>query len=156
MNPVKIKYTAFAYNRLGIEEAYWQPQLGFKANEIILQKLYHYYQAIYLLQPTKFYWAGLARLTGGQVLYGMRKLTKICKDPSVFTQEIMWAAKNIFDSLAWQHELFLVNPTLLLQTCIEIDMEENHSFKYYHCWQLLMSNDEANVAEGNLMLLQNE
>ena len=156
MNVVKLTYTTLAYQRLGIAETEWQPQLGFKANEIILEKLYHYYQAIYLLKPTKFYWAGLARLTGGQVLYGMRNLTKICKDPSVFTQEIMWAAKNIFNSLAWQHELFLVDSNLLLQTCIEIDIEENHTFKYYDCWKLALSNDDADVAKANQMLLQNE
>ena len=46
MNFVKLQYTAIAYQRLGIDEAQWQPQLGFKANEQILEKLYHYYQAI--------------------------------------------------------------------------------------------------------------
>jgi hypothetical protein len=156
MNDTQHAYTAIAYQRLGISEADWKPELGFKASEAILDKLYHYYQAVYLLQPDKFYWAGLARLTGGQVLYGMRNLTKIAKDPSVITQEIMATAKDIFDSIAWQHELFLADKDLLLLTCMTIDAVQQHTYSYYECWKLIFSDDDALVAKGNEMLLHNE
>ncbi len=156
MNLTKLNYTDIAYKRLGIKETDWQPQLGFKQSKVILEKLYNYYQAIYLLQPTKFYWAGLARLTGGQVLYGMSNLVKIAKDPCALTQHMMMAAKDIFDSIAWQHELFMVDADLLLATCKEIDEAENHTYKYFQCWQNILSKDKSLVAKGNEMLLHNE
>lgn len=155
MDNVKQLYTSIAYQRLQVNEMEWRPELGFRACEAILEKLYHYYQAIYLLQPG-FYWAGLARLTGGQVLYGMRNLVKIARDPCVITQEIMATAKDIFDSLAWQHELFLQDPQLLLQTCLQLDQQAKHTYPYHDCWQLVLTNDAAAVAKGNEMLLHNE
>ena len=156
MNEIQKLYTGIAYQRLGVSETDWKPELGFKASEAILQKLYHYYQAIYLLQPGKFFWAGLARLTGGQVLYGMRNLTRIAQDPSVITQEIMATAKDIFDSIAWQHELFLADPDLLLSACKQIDKDHNHSYSYYECWKLILDKDHELIAKGNEMLLHNE
>jgi hypothetical protein len=156
MTEIKDKFTVIAYQRMGVREADWKPELGFKGSAAILQKLYYYYQAIYLLQPDKFFWAGLARLTGGQVLYGMQNLTRIVKDPSVITQEIMGTAKDIFDSIAWQHELFLADKELLLQTCLAIDTIENHTYSYYECWKLVLTDDPVMIAKGNEMLLHNE
>lgn len=164
MNPTQQAYTNLAYQRMGVVEASWQPELGFRACEAILEKLYLYYQAIYLLAP-RFYWAGLARLTGGQVLYGMRNLVKIARDPSVFTQEIMIAAKDIFDNLAWQHELFLATQTskfklqtvdLFIHSISTLDLQTSHTHPYKNCWHLILSGEPVNIALGNQMLLHNE
>ncbi len=156
MISVQEQYKKYAYERAGITEAEWMPELGFKANEKTLHLLYKYYQAIYFLQPQKFYWAGLARLTGGQVLYGMNNVIKIAKDPCVLTQQVMSTAKDIFDSIAWQHELFLADKNLLLQTCMQADEMTEHTHSYTSCWQSIMKDDAAAVAQGNQMLLHNE
>ena len=145
-----------AYQRAGILQEQWQPTLGFRANEAILDRLYRYYQSIYFERPHKFLWAGLARLTGGQVLFGMRNAVKIADDPSVLTQEIMGVAKDIFESLAWQHELFLSDPALLLSVCTPVESSDLHRHPYADCWQNIMANEPKKINLGNKMLLENE
>ena len=95
-NDTRQIYLQQAYQRAGISAMQWQPSLGFRANEEILHQVYRYYQAVYQEKPDKFLWAGLARLTGGQVLFGMQNAVKIARDPCVLTQEIVAVAKDIF------------------------------------------------------------
>ncbi len=153
---VRLHYQDRAYARLGVQPADWQPQLGFRANEHILQPLYQYYQQIYQQDPGRLLWAGLARLTGGQVLFGMRNLVKIAKDPCVLSQEIVAVAKDIFESLAWQHELFLEDRELLLSVCDNLYPAQAEQHAYAECWRLIGADDSASIAQGNRMLLQNE
>ncbi len=150
------KYIEQAYLSAGIEEAAWQPELGFRQNRSLLDKLYYYYQELYFKSPQQFLWAGLARLTGGQVLFGMGNLTRIAKDPCVLTQQIMAVAKDIFESLAWQHELFLEDKTALTAICNQLDEIAPAANSYSTCWKLIEKNDAVNTAMGNKMLLQNE
>jgi|GEM_PF-2963969 len=147
---------SIAYERLGITQQIWNPHAGFKVNRPVLDRLYYYYQQLYLQRPEVFYWCGLARLTGGQVLYGLDHLIKIVKDPCMLTVQIVATAKSIFENLAWQHELFLENPASLLTACKEMDMHQSHTHAYADCWQNAMSKDAVLIAEGNRMLLQNE
>ncbi len=156
MTNTQEQYRSIAYKRAGIKASDWQPRLGFKACKEILYLLYAYYQQIYFLQPGKFLWAGLARLTGGQVLYGMNNLLKIANDPCMLTQEIMTAAKDIFESLGWQHELFLADEDLLLETCALTDANAGSQYPYAQCWKKIISGNANIVNEGNLMLLHNE
>jgi hypothetical protein len=153
---IRKKYTHRAYFRLGIRAENWLPELGFKANLPILEALYYAYQSYYFDCPNRFLWAGLARLTGGQVLFGMGNLTKICKDPCVLSQEIVAIAKDIYDNLAWQHELFLEDPDLLIAVCEELDLREFATHKYADCWRLIRENNRESIALGNQMLLENE
>jgi hypothetical protein len=148
-------FKRLAYKNAGIEVENWQPQLGFKANVTILDKLYYYYQSLYFQCPERFLWVGLARLTGGQVLYGMNNLVKITKDPCVLTQEIMWVAKDIFDNLAWQHEMYLADKNLLFEVCKMLDKTHNHTHSYYHCWQL-MEKGTLSIFDSNKRILENE
>jgi hypothetical protein len=156
LETTKKEYTHRAYLRLGIPAEAWQPQKGFKANQHIMEAVYYAYQSLYFDNPNRFLWAGLARLTGGQVLFGMNNLTKFIKDPCVLTQEIVAIAKDIFDNLAWQHELFLDDMPLLLEVCKELDKAENAPHNYADCWQLIQQNNAEAIAKGNKMLLENE
>lgn len=149
-------YLNLAYERAGIQAQQWQPTLGFQSNALILNRVYQYYQAVYLEKPDKFLWAGLARLTGGQVLFGMNNAVKIARDPCVLTQEIVAVAKDIFESLAWQHELFLQNPEQLIFVCNNLKNSDLQRHNYGDCWQLLLSNTYEHVCLGNNMLLENE
>ncbi len=153
---MKETYQQKAYLRLGIKQTDWMPILGFTQNLTFLHKLYYYYQQVYLLQPNLFLWMGLARLTGGQVLWGMSNLIKISKDPSVLTQRIVLAAKDIFENLAWQHEYFLDKPAEFLAYIKELDKINTHKNAYYKAWQLIFTNKKENIAKGNEMLLENE
>ncbi|ADO74845.1 uncharacterized protein STAUR_7089 [Stigmatella aurantiaca DW4/3-1] len=51
-------------------KAAWIPENGFEANQQIIAKLYDYYGALYLRNPGKFQWAGLARVAGGPFYQG--------------------------------------------------------------------------------------
>jgi hypothetical protein len=153
---IRQKYTRKAYFRLGIRAENWRTELGFKANLPILEALYYAYQSYYFDSPNRFLWAGLARLTGGQVLFGMGNLTKIIKDPCVLSQEIVAIAKDIYDNLAWQHELFLDDPNLLISVCEQLDKMEPATHKFADCWRLIGKNDVNSIALGNRMLLENE
>jgi hypothetical protein len=153
---IRKTYTQKAYARLGIKAENWLPELGFKANLPILEQLYYAYQSYYFDSPKRFLWAGLARLTGGQVLFGMGNLTKIIKDPCVLSQEIVAIAKDIYENLAWQHELFLDDPDLLISVCEELDLTESATHKFADCWRLIQQNNAESIALGNKMLLENE
>jgi hypothetical protein len=147
------QYLNIAYQRAKFNPQDWKPELGFTANETILLKLYEYYQAIYQQQPNKFLWAGLARLTGGQVLWGMKNLCRVAKDPCVITQQMMHIAQEVFDELAWQHEYFLDNAEEFIQY-----LKVNHfDERLQEIWmQLLETNDENTIAEINMKLLHYE
>ena len=155
LNPSR-KNTHCAYKRLGFDAADWQSHLGFKANRTIMEAVYYAYQSLYFDNPKRFLWAGLARLTGGQVLFGMNNLTKFIKDPCVLTQEIVAVAKDIYDNLAWQHELFLDDKQLLLAVCKQLDKTDASPNKYADCWRLILQTDTHAIAKGNKMLLENE
>ena len=155
-NEIREYYLNLAYERAGIQAITWQPALGFRSNAEILNQVYRYYQALYLEKPDQFLWAGLARLTGGQVLFGMNNAVKIARDPCVLTQEIVAVAKDIFESLAWQHELFLQHPAQLISVCNSMKNKDLHIHAYADCWQLILTNTYENVCLGNKMLLENE
>ncbi len=155
-NTTRNHYLHVAYQRANIEAESWQPALGFRANEQILHRVYRYYQAVYFEKPEQFLWAGLARLTGGQVLFGMSNAVKIARDPCVLTQEIVAVAKDIFESLAWQHELFLHDPKQLLAVCKTLESKILHSHPYAECWEKLLSEKTEDIRFGNQMLLENE
>ncbi|MDX1913680.1 MAG: hypothetical protein SFV22_19450 [Saprospiraceae bacterium] len=153
-HPIQTTFLQKAYRNAGIDPGNWHPERGFRANESTLERLYLYYQALYFKQPGAFWWAGLARLTGGQVLFGMRNAVRIMRDPCVMTQQIVAVAKDIFENLAWQHELFLHDPELLFQVCETIHTRHEHP--YADCWRLLYSGDAERIGRGNRMLLENE
>ncbi len=152
---IKKKYTNQAYTKAGIIESKWQPELGYVANKAIMYQVYNYYQTLYFKNPTKFYWLGLARLTGGQVLWGMNRLCKIAKDPCAITQHIVAIAKDIFETLAWQHELFLENPELLIALLKSQTL--NNKNNYSNIWEhLSVAESATHVSLYNLQILENE
>ncbi len=149
-------FMEMAYKKSGISEAEWQAHKGFAANRFILDKLYYYYQNLYFRCPEKFLWAGLARLTGGQVLYGMDNLVTIAKDPCALTQHIVGVAKAIFDHMAWQHECYLHDKELLTTLCKQNNNSENTAYPFAQCWKIISEDEEGKASLGNKMLLRNE
>ncbi|MBX9785023.1 MAG: hypothetical protein K2X48_17180 [Chitinophagaceae bacterium] len=156
MNNLVKLYQQKAYERFGIKEEDWQPQLGYKANAEILNQLYYYYRQVYEQRSDKFLWMGLARLTGGQVMYGMRNIIKIAKDPCVLTVEIMQMAKDIFDDIAWQHELFLNNPEQLIEVCKWLDATKPAQHSFEKIWKMILLDNPQSISTANQMLLENE
>ncbi len=149
-------YRQKAEARLGMPLCDWKSELGFRANTHPMHQVYYAYQAFYQARPHQLLWAGLARLTGGQVLYGMKNLVRIAHDPCVMTQEIVAIAKDIYEHLGWQHELFLDDPAALIRICKALDAECSHRHAYADCWSLIAYGTPAEIALGNRMLLENE
>jgi hypothetical protein len=156
LEKTRAKNTLIAYKKAGIEEKNWQPALGYKANRQVLDRLYYYYQELYFRSPDRFLWCGLARLTGGQVLFGMDNLIKICKDPCAITCHISAIAKDIFEAMAWQHELYLSDHCYLLQICNLLDKKKPATHRYESCWNHILQGQKNEISRGNKMLLENE
>lgn len=149
-------FTTLGYKNAGIMPSEWQAHKGFAANRTILDKMYYYYQSLYFRCPHKFLWAGLARLTGGQVLYGMDNLIKIAKDPCALTENIVGVAKTIFENMAWQHECYLQDKLLLYKICEHTKNSHPTTHPFARCWQMIEKSEIDSIALGNKMLLENE
>jgi hypothetical protein len=150
-----ITYQQKAYDRLGVSSQNFKPELGYLANQHNMNLMYLYYQQMALLEP-KFLWMALARLTGGQVLWGMNRLVKIAKDPCILTIHIVQIAKDIFEKMAWQHELYITDYELLIITLAENEKVEQSSFSYKKIWETIKNGNAIEIAEANKELLFNE
>ena len=114
------------------DEANWNPQLGFAANEARILKLYDYYRDTYLARPA----------IGSE---------------NFFTQTMVRVGKEIFHDLAWQHEAFLDDESNAVKLAAYHDMAKSaKKASYYEAWRHILSRDEERVAIGNKMLLWNE
>jgi hypothetical protein len=150
------EYTQIAYTYAGIKPTEWQPESGYKFNRAVLDKLYYYYRDLYFKNQSQFLWAGLARMTGGQVMYGMDNITRIAKDPCVLTVQIVAVAKAIFENMSWQHELYMEDRSELLSVCAILDNIRAARYSYTRAWEHIIYGDELDIAKGNKMLLENE
>jgi hypothetical protein len=148
-------YTAVAYKHANINPQTFNPLNGYTINYDTMHLFYIYYQNMFLQQP-KFLWMGLARLTGGQVLWGMNNFVKIAKDPCAMTINIVQIAKEIFEKMAWQHELYLADYDLLINTVTTWEADEKPSFSYAAIWQAIKNGNALDVAVANKELLFNE
>jgi hypothetical protein len=149
------QYKQKAYTRLGVLPQDMNPQLGFLANEQTLHKMYLYYQQLFLAEPS-FLWIGLARMTGGQVMWGMQRFVRIAKDPCAMSEHIVQIAKDIFEKMAWQHELFLDDADLLIRINTELEKTEKPSYSFAQIWYSIKHGTAQEIAEANLHLLYNE
>ena len=68
-------YTAVAMAKAGIDPALWDPTKGFAANEETVHAVYDYYASLYLSDPDKFWWAGMASMIGPSFVAGMADLS---------------------------------------------------------------------------------
>jgi hypothetical protein len=142
------------------DEASWDPEAGFKANEARILKLYDYYRDTYLARPDLFLWAGLGRMAGGAVIGGFRLLMT----PGLFglstetflTRTLVRIGKAIFHDLAWQHEAILDNPVEALALIAQHDLVSSARTSYALAWTHILSGNEVNIDNGNRMLLENE
>ncbi len=145
-----------SYLRYGINRVEWMPEAGFSANSETMYNIYLVYQKVYSKAPEKFMWMGLARMTGGQVLYGMQNLVRIAKDPCAVTQHIVGIAKDIFERMLWQHDLYLENKPLLFELCDQLNANFPAPHAYKKCWENIDSGKPDLISLGNKMLLENE
>lgn len=137
------------------DEANWNPQLGFKANEARILKLYDYYRDTYLARPDIFLWAGLGRMAGGAVVGGLR-LFVATGGENFFSQTMVRIGKEIFHDLAWQHEAILDDEANALKLAAERDAASRARCLYREAWEHILSGDPGRIATGNKMLLENE
>jgi hypothetical protein len=137
------------------DEANWNPQSGYAANEPRILKLYDYYRDTFLALPDLFLWAGLGRLAGGAVVGGLRLATSMGPE-TFFTQTMVRIGKEIFHDLAWQHEAFLDDEGNMLQLAAARDAAAPARRSYREAWTHILSRDVARVPTGNKMLLENE
>lgn len=136
------------------DEANWDPQLGFAANQARILKLYDYYRDTYLARPDIFLWAGLGRMAGGAVVGGLRLF--VVAGETFFSQTMVRVGKEIFHDLAWQHEAILDDQTIALQLASNHDAASPARRSYRQAWDHMLSGDQARIATGNKMLLENE
>ena len=68
-------YTAVAMAKAGIDPATWDPTQGFAANQANVYAVYDYYSSLYLSDPEKFWWAGMASMIGPSFVAGMTDLS---------------------------------------------------------------------------------
>jgi hypothetical protein len=129
------------------DEASWDPEAGFKANEARILKLYDYYRDTYLARPDLFLWAGLGRMAGGAVIGGFRLLMT----PGLFglstetflTRTLVRIGKAIFHDLAWQHEAILDNPVEALALIAQHDLVSSARTSYALAWTHILSGNEV-------------
>jgi hypothetical protein len=121
---------------------------------LLVRILYDYYQSTYRSKSDRLLWAGLGRLAGGAVLGGL--LTPGLPDPSFLSATMVLIGKAIFLDLAWQHEMFLVDPQRTIDMAREHDVKFPAKAKYEIAWRKIASDTPAEVADGNRMLLENE
>ena len=137
------------------DEANWNPQSGYAANEPRILKLYDYYRDTFLLQPDQFLWAGLGRLAGGAVVGGLRLAVSMGPE-TFFTQTMVRIGKEIFHDLAWQHEAALDDEPNALVLAAARDAAGPARRSYREAWTHIFTRDPGRIATGNKMLLENE
>ena len=137
------------------DPASWDPQLGFAANQSRILKLYDYYRDTYLARPDLFLWAGLGRMAGSAVVGGLRTYVSTASE-NFFTRTMVRIGKKIFEDLAWQHEAILDDDLNALTLAAQHDADFPAQRSYRDAWTHILSGDDARVATGNRMLLENE
>ncbi len=110
----------------GIKAQHWKPDLGFRIKCIGVEQGVSILQRIVILRNRKFLWACIAKVdwwTGAVRNEKYRKNSPwtLC----LLTWEIVAVAKDIFESLAWQHELFLHDPDQLLSVCNNLERNKD-------------------------------
>ena len=139
------------------DENAWDPSQGFAPNRSRIVQVYDYYRDLYLKAPDVFLWAGLGRMAGGAVVGGMDMLLSIPgATETVLTQTMVEIGKAIFHDLAWFHEAWLDDQSLLPALAATHDRESPAACSYAQAWSDILSGDAARVASGNAALLQNE
>ncbi len=85
----------------------WNVSRGLRANEKMVRRVYRYYEELYFTD-NRLLWAGAAKLAGGPVYAGMQDTHDlIAQGAETVSHRLLQMQKEIFNDLAWQHELFL-------------------------------------------------
>jgi hypothetical protein len=66
-----------AYGNAGIDSTRWDPRADMHTNDATIRAVWERYGQLYLADPGRFWWAGIAKLGGATVYAGMMDLTSI-------------------------------------------------------------------------------
>ncbi len=142
-----------------------QPATGFtSATRSLLVGLYTYYGSLNKKMPTKFNWAGLAKLAGGQVVSGLdlAAIPVIFSGPSgdADSIQIIVTALSVFDDIAWQFEAYAAAGVGELRALLPDYDAKNpaanaQTFPFMPAWELIDKDGDPAV-EGSRLLLQHE
>ena len=159
----RVRWDRGHYIRQAYERAFgtydpteWDPSKGWKANHDRIIKLYEYYAKLYIDNPTIFYWAGLGKMAGSDVVRGVDIMAGKLGESSV-TQKMVEIGKAIFYDLAWQHEAYRDSFEDAFRLATERDRESPTPMSSYaKAWSDINSGDATRVFAGNEALLKNE
>ena len=157
-------YSQRAMDAAGIDPAQWDPSRGFQANRENVERVYQYYTDLYNAHP-ELRWAGMGKLAGGTVMGGL-EIAEAAKiggmvagvpiapgEAEYLQQELMGIQKDIFNDLAWQHQLYAeegIDGIRMAAGEGEIDATT------LQAWEDIASGDESRIWAGNTQLLYRE
>jgi hypothetical protein len=96
----------------------FNPLRPFLQNTGHIQAVYGYYEQLFFKHPTEFLWAGMAKMAGapvyaalsdaefGRTLPAIGPVAEWLGGIQAFQSDLMWANRNIFYDLAWQHRAY--------------------------------------------------
>jgi RHS repeat-associated protein len=124
-------WRSFTYKRAGIDASKWDPSKGFAVQKAISIAMYNYYTQVFLRDPKRFLWPGLAKVAGASVHLGLEKAEEenieareTLRESGYWTQfNVAYAGKkmqeiefvqklflkgqkDIVDNLLWQFEVY--------------------------------------------------
>lgn len=152
--PTKSEWIEKALEEAGVLPADWDPALGFRANEEILNDVYDLYERLYLEHP-ELKWAGMAKLAGGAVYGGLDIAENFRLIPAAYDVEVnlLEMNKDIFLDMAWQHVAYAEGGLDALRVAYD---RGEISYENLLAWEDIASGEDARMWRGNTWLLRRE
>ena len=171
-------WTKKALAAASINAGEWQPSAGFRQNEEIFQKVYRYYESLYLAD-SRLKWAVMAKLAGGEVYRGFRQQILPSEKFGEFLRSgggdkytvldlagdayrvyagaldirLMQMQKAIFMDLAWQHQAYREGGIAAISAA---HARGELPAELLAAWQDIDSGIPGRVNSGNRQLLRRE
>lgn len=168
-----------------VSKSRWQEEARFRGGFIIpdywrmsvnatgptireMTKIYLTY-AQYYAMDSRLLWAGAASLVGVQAIPGIKNLDRAISVHEIFTQssylrgarhQLVSMAQDIFEDLAWQHEVWLAYPTSemsLTELRAHVDQNNIPSYVFFRGWcRLAHAQSAGDITAANIELLRYE
>lgn len=126
---------------------------AYRPSDVTNQPVTCAYVDLYLSDPKRFKWAGLAAIVSGEVgnqLKDWEKWKDYSDNVESFLDDIAKGNRAVFDDLYWQHLAYSENGITEIE---KLYCQGHLSDIQYSAWRKI---DDDNVWEGNLMLLYHE
>lgn len=149
-------WRCIAYQRAGIDPRDWQPQEGYRSQREISLKAYEYYALLYMRNPKKYLWPGLAKVAGASVHFGLQQSEREKGDwfgatpnfPINWIQvQLLMGQKEIFDDLMWEYEVYDKFGISALENFYSHGLISKEGIRN---WRYINSDDPKFVRLGNL------